>query len=79
MPSSFVCVLTGDPGIGNPPFVTNFQCSVTKLRVFYFSSEESLPQVKGRAQRLDCASGNLLFSDQADLEAHHSHGAARKA
>ncbi|HZW60759.1 MAG TPA: magnesium chelatase domain-containing protein, partial [Candidatus Babeliales bacterium] len=37
--------------------------------VYYFSTEESLQQVKLRAQRLECSNGNLLFSDQASLEA----------
>jgi DNA repair protein RadA/Sms len=36
-------------------------------RVFYFSTEESLQQVKLRAERLGCLNATLLFSDAADL------------
>jgi DNA repair protein RadA/Sms len=68
MPSSLI-VLTGDPGIGKSTLLLQISHHLaTQHRVFYFSSEESLQQVKGRAERLDCSNSNLLFSDQADLE-----------
>jgi DNA repair protein RadA/Sms len=68
MPSSLL-ILTGDPGIGKSTLLLQI-CNglAQKYRVYYFSTEESLQQVKQRAQRLGCIHDNLLFSDQADLE-----------
>jgi DNA repair protein RadA/Sms len=69
MPSSLV-VLTGDPGIGKSTLLLQISHQLAQnYRVFYFSSEESLQQVKGRAERLGCLNNKLLFSDQVDLEA----------
>lgn len=69
MPSSLI-VLTGDPGIGKSTLLLQISNQLANsYRVFYFSSEESLQQVKGRAERLGCHNKTLLFSDQADLEA----------
>jgi len=68
MPSSLL-ILTGDPGIGKSTLLLQISNNLAqKYKVFYFSSEESLQQVKSRAQRLGCISENLLFSDQADLQ-----------
>ena len=68
MPSSLL-VLTGDPGIGKSTLLLQISSNLAKnYTVFYFSSEESLHQVKNRAQRLKCDNNNLLFSDQANLE-----------
>lgn len=68
MPSSLI-ILTGDPGIGKSTLLLQICNNLAKENtVFYFSTEESLQQVKLRAQRLDCLSDNLLFSDMADLE-----------
>lgn len=67
MPSSLI-VLTGDPGIGKSTLLLQISHNLAQeYRVFYFSTEESLQQVKQRAQRLSCIENNLLFSDQADL------------
>lgn len=68
MPNSLL-VLTGDPGIGKSTLLLQISARLTQTyKVFYFSSEESLQQVKGRAERIGCLSNNLLFSDQANLE-----------
>ena len=68
MPSSLL-ILTGDPGIGKSTLLLQICNGLAKDHiVYYFSTEESLQQVKQRAQRLDCINDNLLFSDQADLE-----------
>lgn len=69
MPNSLL-ILTGDPGIGKSTLLLQVSASLAQNQtVFYFSSEESLQQVKGRARRIGCANTNLLFSDQANLEA----------
>lgn len=68
MPSSLL-ILTGDPGIGKSTLLLQICNGLAQsYTVYYFSTEESLQQVKQRAQRLDCIQDNLLFSDQADLE-----------
>ncbi|MFC1841608.1 DNA repair protein RadA [Candidatus Dependentiae bacterium] len=68
MPSSLL-ILTGDPGIGKSTLLLQISNNLAKNHtVFYFSSEESLQQVKSRAERLGCINENLLFSDQADLQ-----------
>ncbi len=68
MPSSLL-ILTGDPGIGKSTLLLQICNGLARNhRVYYFSTEESLHQVKQRAQRLDCINDNLLFSDHADLE-----------
>lgn len=68
LPGSFL-ILTGDPGIGKSTLLLQVANSIAVTnKVFYFSSEESLAQVKGRAHRLGITSQNLLFSDEACLE-----------
>lgn len=66
--ASFV-VLTGDPGIGKSTLLIQIAYKLSeRYKTYYFSSEESLEQVKLRSQRLNCISSNLLFSDEADLD-----------
>ncbi len=69
MPHSLL-VLTGDPGIGKSTLLLQVCNQIAKLHtVFFFSTEESLHQVKQRANRLSCNAPYLLFSDNADLSA----------
>ena len=68
LPGSFL-ILTGDPGIGKSTLLLQVANEIAiNYKVTYFSSEESLEQVKNRAMRLECTCENLLFSDQASLE-----------
>ena len=68
MPSSLL-ILTGDPGIGKSTLLLQICNNLAKKnRVYYFSTEESLQQVRQRAERLGCLNEKLLFSDQANLE-----------
>ncbi len=68
MPSSLL-ILTGDPGIGKSTLLLQISNRLAQnYTVFYFSTEESLQQVKMRAQRLECINNKLLFADQSDLE-----------
>lgn len=68
MPGAFV-ILTGDPGIGKSTLLLQIAHELAKkYQVLYFSSEESLEQVKLRAERLSCADTNILFSDHAHLD-----------
>lgn len=69
VPGAFM-ILTGDPGIGKSTLLLHVAHQLAqKYTVFYFSSEESLEQVKMRADRLGCLTEKLLFSDQPDLDA----------
>ncbi len=69
MPSS-LNVLTGDPGIGKSTLLLQVSNQLAQhYKVFYFSTEESLHQVKQRAERLTCTNTNLLFSDNPNLAA----------
>lgn len=68
MPGSLL-ILTGDPGIGKSTLLLHVAHHLTqKQKVFYFSSEESLEQVKSRAARIESIDDRLLFSDQAQIE-----------
>ena len=68
MPSSLI-ILTGDPGIGKSTLLLQLSHNLAKsYSVYYFSTEESLQQVKQRARRLQCLGNDLLFSDRAELE-----------
>lgn len=62
-------MLTGDPGIGKSTLLLHIAHELSKNHsVLYFSSEESLEQVKVRAQRIGCVDSSILFSDQAHLD-----------
>lgn len=68
VPGGFM-ILTGDPGIGKSTLLLQMAYALaSNYSVFYFSSEESLEQVKLRAERLNCANSKLLFADQANLD-----------
>lgn len=69
MPQSLL-ILTGDPGIGKSTLLLQICNHIAHNHtVFFFSTEESLQQVKQRADRLSCTAPNLFFSDNADLSA----------
>jgi DNA repair protein RadA/Sms len=68
VPGSFL-ILTGDPGIGKSTLLLQVAAQLSEhYSVVYFSSEESLEQVKRRAQRLKCDTSSIRFSDTAQLE-----------
>jgi DNA repair protein RadA/Sms len=69
VPGSLI-VITGDPGIGKSTLLLQVAYTIAqKHQVYYFSTEESLQQLKGRAQRLSTCTSNILFSDTAELNA----------
>ena len=69
LPGSFI-ILTGDPGIGKSTLLLQVAYAIANKgnKVLYFSSEESLRQVKNRAVRLGLTDQSILFSDQANLD-----------
>lgn len=68
VPGSFILV-SGDPGIGKSTLLLQISTQLDpKHLIIYFSSEESLSQVKLRFQRIQKTThNNLLFSDQSSL------------
>ncbi|MGA9530717.1 MAG: DNA repair protein RadA [Candidatus Babeliales bacterium] len=61
-------IVTGDPGIGKSTLLLQLSEQLAHHHtLFYFSTEESLKQVKLRAQRIRCSSNQLFFSDASDL------------
>ena len=68
VPGSFM-ILTGDPGIGKSTLLLHMAHELSQsCKLLYFSSEESLEQVKVRADRIKCTNTSILFSDQANLD-----------
>lgn len=62
-------VLTGDPGIGKSTLLLQISQKLAEHHnVIYFSTEESLHQVRTRAERIGTTSNSLLFSDESYLE-----------
>jgi len=62
-------IITGDPGIGKSTLLLQIANKISENhKTIYFSSEESLEQVKLRALRLKCNNESLFFSDQADID-----------
>lgn len=68
LPGAFI-ILTGDPGIGKSTLLLQVahELSHTK-KVFYFSSEESLEQIKERYERLTTPRPTLLFAEVTHLQ-----------
>ncbi len=68
LPGSFL-IVTGDPGIGKSTLLLQVAERLAQQhQVLYFSSEESLQQVKSRADRLGLKNSSVKFSDQAQLD-----------
>lgn len=68
MPGSLL-VLTGDPGIGKSTLLLQVSRALAEEHtVFYFSTEESIEQVKERASRLcDMMPDKFFISDRSDF------------
>ena len=68
VPASLILV-GGDPGIGKSTLLLQV-CRYTSLtkRVLYISGEESLRQIRMRAERMGTFSGNLSFLCETDLD-----------
>lgn len=66
-----VILLAGDPGIGKSTLLLQTSGTLTSAgkKVLYTSAEESLTQIKLRAERLKVTSDNLYIYSQTNLEA----------
>ena len=62
-------LLGGEPGIGKSTLSLQIALRASGLKTLYVSGEESLRQIKLRAQRLGVDSGNLYLLSETDCEA----------
>lgn len=67
--SGSVTLITGEPGIGKSTFLL-FLANIfpENIKIYYFSGEESLSQIKKRCERLKVNRENLFISNQIDTE-----------
>jgi len=67
VPGSLV-LLGGDPGIGKSTLALQLALKLNGLKILYTSGEESLQQIKLRAERLKISNNNCLFLSETSLE-----------
>lgn len=63
-----VVLLGGEPGIGKSTLVLQMALGLQGKKILYISGEESLQQIKLRADRLKMARNNCLFLSETSLE-----------
>ncbi|MDR2879932.1 MAG: DNA repair protein RadA, partial [Fusobacteriales bacterium] len=64
-----VVLISGNPGIGKSTFLLQLTDEYSKIgNVFYISGEESLRQIKQRADRLRVKSKSLYLANETNLE-----------
>ena len=67
VPGSLI-LLGGDPGIGKSTLALQLALKLSGLKILYTSGEESLQQIKLRAERLKISNNNCLFLSETSLE-----------
>ncbi len=67
VPGSLI-LLGGDPGIGKSTLALQLALGLPERKILYTSGEESLQQIKLRAERLDIINDNCLFLCETSLE-----------
>lgn len=67
VPGSLI-LLGGDPGIGKSTLALQLALGLTERKILYTSGEESLQQIKLRAERLNIRNNNCLFLCETSLE-----------
>ncbi|MDX1286142.1 MAG: DNA repair protein RadA [Draconibacterium sp.] len=67
VPGSLI-LLGGDPGIGKSTLALQLALGLKERKILYTSGEESLQQIKLRAERLNSESSNCLFLSETSLE-----------
>ncbi len=66
--SGGVILLSGEPGIGKSSFLMLLADNLPNQKILYFSSEETLCQLKRRAVRLKVRNENLFLSNLSDVD-----------
>lgn len=61
-------LLGGDPGIGKSTILMQICRNLSNIKILYVSGEESLRQLKLRANRLDVSNENLMIMTETDVE-----------
>ncbi|MBI2414246.1 DNA repair protein RadA [candidate division WWE3 bacterium] len=64
-----VVLLAGDPGVGKSTLLTQVAKNMPSKRILYICGEESVSQVKVRANRMGYDGKNLLVVSETDTEA----------
>jgi len=67
VPGSLI-LLGGDPGIGKSTLALQLALILKERKILYTSGEESLQQIKLRAERLNTNNNNCLFLSETSLE-----------
>jgi len=67
VPGSLI-LLGGDPGIGKSTLALQLALVLKERKILYTSGEESLQQIKLRAERLNIDNNNCLFLSETSLE-----------
>ncbi len=67
VPGSLI-LLGGDPGIGKSTLALQLALGLPERKILYTSGEESLQQIKLRAERLDIKNDNCMFLCETSLE-----------
>lgn len=67
VPGSMV-LLGGEPGIGKSTLILQFALNLKGRNILYVSGEESISQIKMRAERLSSEEGDCLFLSSNSLE-----------
>ncbi len=67
VPGSLI-LLGGDPGIGKSTLALQMALGLTNRKILYTSGEESLQQIKLRAERLNLTNNNCFFLSETSLE-----------
>ncbi len=63
-----VALIAGEPGIGKSTLLLQLLLQTEKIRALYCSGEESLQQVKLRADRIGSRQSTCLFTDETDVD-----------
>ena len=67
--SGSVILIGGEPGIGKSTLLLQVASNITKKeKVFYFTGEESLEQIKLRADRLNIIDSDFLISSESNAD-----------
>ena len=66
-------LLGGEPGIGKSTLALQLALHLNDHKILYISGEESLQQIKLRAERINPANSSCLFANETSLENILSH------
>ena len=63
-----VILLAGEPGIGKSTLLLQIALNLSDSQVLYVSGEESLTQLKMRAERISASDSDTLFTTEKDID-----------